>query len=70
MVLELKVARPGKKTLAQALAEGTRQLRAMDTLPGGAPRFRRRPIHAFVVAFDGKTVQVRAVHPRKRVKNA
>ncbi len=69
VVLELKVARPGKKTLAQALAEGTRQLRAMDyqadlRASGAAP------IHAFVVAFDGKTVQVRAVHPRKRVKNA
>ncbi len=64
VVLELKVARAGKKTLSQALAEGARQLQAMDyeaelRAAGAAPVF------AFSVAFDGKKVQVRAVQPRK-----
>ncbi len=58
VVLELKVARKGKKTLAQALKEGRSQLAAMDygtelRAAGAAP------IHAFVVAFDGKKVRVR-----------
>ena len=58
VVLELKVARPGRKTLDQALAEGLAQLQTMDYAAelraAGAT-----PIHAFVVAFDGKTVRVR-----------
>ena len=59
VVLELKVARPGKKTLDQALAEGLAQLQAMDhaaelRAAGAAP------VHAFAVAFDGKEVRVRA----------
>jgi hypothetical protein len=69
VVLELKVARTGKKTLAQALAEGTKQLRDMDyeaelRAAGAAPVF------AYSVAFDGKTVQVRAVSPRKPGRSA
>jgi hypothetical protein len=57
-VLELKVARPGKKTLDQALAEGLDQLRSKDyaaelRAAGAAP------VHAFAVAFDGREVRVR-----------
>jgi PD-(D/E)XK nuclease superfamily len=59
VVLELKVARPGKKTLDQALAEGLAQLQAMDDAAelrsAGAD-----PVLAFAVAFDGKEVRVRA----------
>jgi hypothetical protein len=57
VVLELKVAKPGKKTLEQALSEGVTQLRANDygaeLRAAGAT-----PIHAFTVAFDGKEVRV------------
>lgn len=56
-VLELKVAKPGKKTLEQALSEGLLQIRergyAAELLAAGA-----KPVHAFAVAFDGKTVRV------------
>ncbi|MFS8067891.1 MAG: PD-(D/E)XK nuclease domain-containing protein, partial [Byssovorax sp.] len=56
VVLELKVAKPGKKTLEQALDEGLAQLRANDygaeLRAGGAA-----PVHAFAVAFDGKEVR-------------
>jgi hypothetical protein len=59
VVLELKVARPGKKTLDQALEEGLAQLVANDygaeLRAGGAA-----PVHAFAVAFDGKEVRVRS----------
>jgi hypothetical protein len=59
-VLELKVARPGKKTLDQALAEGAAQIRerdyASELLAAGAS-----PVHAFAVAFDGKVARVVAV---------
>ena len=64
-VLELKVARPRKKTLAQALAEGLAQLRRNDygaeLRTAGATA-----VHAFAVAFDGKRVRVRAAGERKR----
>jgi Predicted AAA-ATPase/PD-(D/E)XK nuclease superfamily len=57
VVLELKVAKPGKKTLEQALSEGLAQLRGNDygaeLRAGGAA-----PVHAFAVAFDGKEVRV------------
>jgi len=57
VVLELKVAKPGKKTLEQALEDGLAQLRANDygaeLRAGGAA-----PVHAFAVAFDGKEVRV------------
>jgi len=57
VVLELKVAKPGKKTLAQALAEGLAQLEAKnygaELQAAGAT-----PVHAFAVAFDGKKVRV------------
>lgn len=57
VVLELKVAKPGKKTLEQALEEGLTQLRAKDygaeLRAGGA-----LPVHGFAVAFDGKEVRV------------
>ncbi|MEZ4309345.1 MAG: AAA family ATPase [Polyangiaceae bacterium] len=59
VVLELKVARPGKRTLEEALTEGLTQLSAMDYAAelraAGAS-----PIQAFAVAFDGKLVRVRA----------
>ena len=60
VVLELKVARPGRKTLEQALEEGTAQIQANDytaelRAEGAAP------VHAFAVAFDGKEVRVRGV---------
>jgi hypothetical protein len=61
-VLELKVARPEKKTLEQALSEGLEQIHgqnnAAELRAAGAS-----PVHAFVVAFDGKTVRVRASVP-------
>jgi hypothetical protein len=58
VVLELKVARPGKKTLEQALDEGVAQIRNNDygaelRAAGAAP------VRAFAVAFDGKQVAVR-----------
>ena len=57
VVLELKVARPGKKTLARALEEGLGQLETMDygaelRAAGAAP------VLGFAVAFDGKRVSV------------
>jgi len=59
VVLELKVARPGRKTLEQALDEGMRQLAENDyraeLIAAGAS-----PIHALVVAFDGKDVRVQS----------
>lgn len=59
VVLELKVARPGRKTPEQALAEGLAQLRDNDysaeLRAAGA-----EPIHSFAVAFDGKRVWVRS----------
>jgi hypothetical protein len=61
-VLELKVARPRKKTLKQALSEGLSQLEGMDY----AAELRASgavPVHAFAVAFDGKEVRVAAVEP-------
>jgi hypothetical protein len=62
VVLELKVAKPGKKTLEQALEEGLTQLRVNDygaeLRAGGAA-----PVHAFAVAFDGKEVRVKALEP-------
>jgi hypothetical protein len=65
VVLELKVARPRKKTLAQALSEGLAQLRvndyAAELRAAGAP-----VVHAFAVAFDGKRVRVKAGGERKK----
>jgi hypothetical protein len=59
VVLELKVAKPGKKTLAQALAEGLAQLGEHDY--GAELRaLGAAPVHAFAVAFDGKEVRVAA----------
>ncbi len=58
VVLELKVAKPGKKTLEQALSEGLAQLQSNDygaeLRASGA-----EPVYAFAVAFDGKEVRVR-----------
>jgi hypothetical protein len=57
VVMELKVARPRRKTLAQALSEGLKQLQENDygaeLRAAGAPE-----VHAFAVAFDGKKVRV------------
>jgi hypothetical protein len=59
VLLELKVARPSRKTLEQALAEGLAQMQsqgyAAELAAAGAT-----PIHALAVAFDGKEVRVRA----------
>jgi hypothetical protein len=59
VVLELKVAKPGKKTMDQALADGASQIRvggyAAELSAAGAA-----PIHALVMGFDGKRVKVRA----------
>jgi hypothetical protein len=64
VLLELKVARPGRKTLEQALAEGLAQMQgqgyAAELAAAGAA-----PIHALAVAFDGKEVRVRARTPRR-----
>lgn len=66
VVLELKVARRGR-SLAQALAEGVRQVGANDYLAelraAGVS-----PAHALVVAFDGKEVRVRAVAGKEVAK--
>jgi Predicted AAA-ATPase/PD-(D/E)XK nuclease superfamily len=68
-VLELKVARPRKKTLKQALSEGLSQLAGMDygaeLRASGAT-----PVHAFAVAFDGKTVRVAAAYDRRAAPEA
>ncbi|HSN99689.1 MAG TPA: AAA family ATPase [Candidatus Nanopelagicales bacterium] len=59
VVLELQVARR-KKTLDQALDEGTAQAEendyAAEVRAAGAD-----PVHVFVIAFDGKEVRVRRV---------
>lgn len=59
VVLELKVAKPGKKTLEQALSEGLAQLQTAgydaELRAAGAA-----PVHRFAVAFDGKVVRVRS----------
>jgi hypothetical protein len=60
VVLELKVARRGKKTMAQALAEGRAQIEEggyrAELVAAGVS-----PLHAMVVAFDGKRVAVRSL---------
>jgi hypothetical protein len=59
VVLELKVVKAGVKTKEAALAEGLAQIREQAYLTelsaAGAS-----PVHAFVAAFDGKRVWVRA----------
>jgi hypothetical protein len=59
VILELKVAKPGKKTPKKALAEGLAQIRDNDygaeLRAAGAG-----PVRAFAVAFDGKRVSVRS----------
>jgi Predicted AAA-ATPase/PD-(D/E)XK nuclease superfamily len=57
VLLELKVARPGEKTLDAALAEGLAQIesRGYDAELSAAGA---APVHAFAVAFDGKDVRV------------
>jgi hypothetical protein len=59
VVLELKVASPGEKTLEQALEEGLSQLagKEYDAELRGAGA---EPVHGLVVAFDGKDVRVRS----------
>ena len=58
-VLELKVARPPRRTLEDALEEGVEQIRqgdyAAELRASGAA-----PVHAFAVAFDGKVIRVQA----------
>jgi hypothetical protein len=57
-VLELKIAQPGKKTLDQALDEGAAQLIKKE-YKGELSAVGADPIHALVIAFDGKDVRVR-----------
>jgi hypothetical protein len=65
VVLELKVARRGKKTPEQALAEGLAQIReggyTAELEAAGIA-----PVHALAVAFDGKRVRVRAAGAEKK----
>jgi hypothetical protein len=74
VLLELKVARAGVRTAEAALRAGAAQVRARgyaaELLAAGAA-----PIHAFVVAFDGKRVRACTVDltakkkaPRPRAK--
>jgi hypothetical protein len=62
VLLELKVARPGRVTLDDALARGLAQIArngyAAELRAAGA-----QPVHALAVAFDGKTVRVKAASP-------
>jgi hypothetical protein len=62
VVIELKVARPSRKTLDKALEEGLRQAGEKgyiaELTAGGAA-----PVYVFVVAFDGKEVRVRLAGP-------
>lgn len=68
-LLELKVARKGRKTPAAALREGLSQIRENDygaeIRAAGASE-----VHAFAVAFDGKRAWVKSAHaeapPRKK----
>ena len=59
------MARRGKKTMEQALAEGAAQIRnggyAEELAAAGVA-----PVHALVVAFDGKRVKVRGAGEKKR----
>ncbi len=59
VVLELKVAK-GHKTLDQALDEGIAQIASKD-YSAELTRAGAGPVHAFAVAFDGKSVRVRAL---------
>jgi hypothetical protein len=60
VVLELKVAKPPKKTLDQALEQGLEQIRAND-YPAELRAAGASPVHAFAVAFDGKVVRVNSL---------
>jgi hypothetical protein len=64
-VLELKVARKGRKTPRAALREGLAQIAERryeaEILSAGASA-----VHAFAVAFDGKRVWVEAAAPAKK----
>jgi len=66
-LLELKLARKGKKTPAAALREGLAQIRskgyAADLWATGVS-----DVHAFAVAFDGKRVWVKASEPGDKKK--
>jgi hypothetical protein len=60
VVIELKAARTGRKTVKQALIEGRAQLASRDY----ASELREAgasPLHAYVMAFSGKAVKVEAV---------
>jgi hypothetical protein len=73
VMLELKIAKPGKKTMAQALAEGVAQIEeggySAELAAAGVS-----PVHALVVGFDGKRVAVRGLGEsasmKKRVSRA
>ncbi len=64
-LLELKVARKGKRTPAAALREGLSQIQskgyAAELISAGVTK-----VHAFAVAFDGKRVWVKAAEPGQK----
>ncbi|MEZ4295432.1 MAG: AAA family ATPase [Polyangiaceae bacterium] len=61
-VLELKVARRGRRTPEQALEEGIRQI--IDrSYQDEIEQAGAEPVHAFAVAFDGRRVWVRSAPP-------
>ena len=69
IVMELKVARPRRRTLAQALSQGLTQLTENDygaeLRAAGAT-----PVFAFAVAFDGKEVRVASPKARRAAPKA
>jgi len=68
-VLELKIAKKGKKTPAKALSEGLAQIQtkeyAAEVRAAGAS-----VVHAFAVAFDGKRVWVKSGETKKKAAAA
>jgi hypothetical protein len=58
-----------KKTQAQALSEGLAQIQARnyaaEIIAAGAS-----PVHAFAVAFDGKTVRVQKLRSSSHIRRA
>jgi hypothetical protein len=62
VLLELKVARPGRSTLEDALGRGLAQI-ARNGYAAELRAASAQPIHAMAVAFDGKTVRVQAAPP-------
>ncbi len=62
-LLELKVAKPGRKSPKKALEEGLAQIATKD-YDAELRAMGADPIHAFAVAFDGKRVWVELHRPK------